>query len=283
MKFFLALLAVAFCQEILVTREYTDYLKRTVDWEVADYEENVFRGWTVEEFQGLLGYNGLEEFEGEPISEGIVPSTIDWSGANCNHGVHDQGRCGSCWAFAIVGMLSYRCCAAKSDKGWLSPQELVSCDKNNHGCQGGSLATPMRYVQAHHGLVPETCFKYKATNYHCPTKCDNGADWKKAHVCHCTEYKTCHGDSGMKACLAVGPTTFGFQVERDFQSYKNGIYKCKGNPKIGGHAVLAMGVKDNPCHYHTKNSWGPHWGNKGYFDIACGTCKMDGGVVCTKF
>lgn len=284
MKFFLALLAVAFCHEILVTQEYTDYLKRTVDWEVVDYEDNIFRGWTVDEVKSLLGYNGFEEFEGEPISEGVTPSSIDWSGANCDHGVKDQGRCGSCWAFAIVGMMSYRCCAVKGDHGWLSPQELVSCDKGNHGCQGGYLESPMRYIKNAGGLVKESCFPYKAANLACPGKCADGKDWKSAHVCHCTAYKTCGGgDAGMKACLAIGPTTFGFQVERSFQSYKSGIYKCTGSGRLGGHAVLAMGRKDNPCHYHVKNSWGTGWGMRGYFDIACGTCQMQGGVVCTQF
>lgn len=289
MKFFLALLAVAFCHEMLVTQEYTDYLKRTVDWEVVDYEENIFRGWTIDEARQLLGYKGLNEFEyseADVVDNKAVPSTIDWSGANCDHGPKDQGRCGSCWAFAIVGMLSYHCCAATKDEGWLSPQELVSCDKNNFGCQGGYLDTPMRYVQAHQGLVRESCFKYKAANYHCITQCEDGSDWKKAHVCNCKKYVVCRGVAGMNACLANGPTTFGFRVQQSFFNYKSGVYKCGAGSFVGGHAVLAMGVKnanDANCYYHVKNSWGTSWGQGGYFDFACGTCQMDGGVACTQF
>jgi hypothetical protein len=284
MKFFIALLAVAYCFEPLITRDIVDYLKRTVDWEVEDYETNIFRGWTVDEVKNLLGYTGFGDDSIEPIGDVMAPSEIDWTGANCDHGSKNQGSCGSCWAFAIVGMMSYRCCAAKSDYGWLSPQELVSCDKANHGCNGGQLASPMRYIQSNKGLVPETCFPYVAANVACPHKCADKSDWVKAHVCNCVKYVSCPVNDGMEKCLASGPVTFGFRVERSFVNYKSGIYKCTGGEILGGHAVLAMGISKTPeCHYTVKNSWGPSWGENGYFKFACGTCGMEGGVACTEF
>jgi C1A family cysteine protease len=64
-------------------------------------------------------------------------------------------------------------------------------------------------------------------------------------------------------------------------NYKNGIYKCDCTDYIGGHAVLVMGYSDTPkCHYHIRNSWGPAWGDKGYFKMFCDTCKIEGGSVC---
>ena len=280
-----ALISAVFCQEMAVTREMTDYLKRTVDWEVVDYEDNVFRGWTVEEFNALLGYiPDEEEYYPEYESDTPVPLSIDWSGANCDHGPKNQGSCGSCWAFAVVGMVSSKCCLMKADHGWLSPQELVSCDKANHGCQGGGLTSPMNYVNKNKGLVSDKCFPYVAKNIPCPTKCKDGSDWKKAHVCHCSKYEVCRNPDGMKKCLAKGPTTFGFRVCSSFRNYKSGIYKCDCTSYLGGHAVLAMGFSDKPeCHYIVRNSWGPAWGDKGYFKIACNTCKIEGGVTCTQF
>eukprot|EP00826_Nyctotherus_ovalis_P055664 TRINITY_DN7414_c0_g1_i7.p1 TRINITY_DN7414_c0_g1~~TRINITY_DN7414_c0_g1_i7.p1 ORF type:complete len:236 (-),score=35.17 TRINITY_DN7414_c0_g1_i7:134-841(-) len=217
-------------------------------------------------------------------SDVLAPSTIDWSRTNCDHGVKNQGPCGSCWAFAMVGMLSYRCCVATGDKGWLSTQELLSCDKEDSGCQGGGIDTPIEYIKANKGLVTEKCFPYQASNIPCPGKCKDGSDWKRAHVCNCVEFKRCHGTDGMKKCLASGPTTFGFDVQQSFMHYKGGIYKCDDSRALGGHAVLAMGVSEKPeCHFVVKNSWGGHWGKKGYFKFACGTCQMDGGVTCVKF
>ena len=279
-----ALISAVFCQEMLVTQEMTDYLKRTVDWEVVDYEDNVFRGWTAEEFDSILGYTPGEEFYPEYEIEGSVPSSIDWTGANCDHGPKNQGACGSCWAFAATGMVSDRCCLMKADKGWLSPQELVSCDKMDSGCQGGGLDTPLDYIKQNHGLVPDECFPYIARNSACPNKCKDGSDWKKAHVCDCTSYSICNNPNGMKKCLANGPATFGFYVCSSFMYYKSGIYKCDCTKYRGGHAVEAMGFSETPeCHYIVKNSWGATWGDKGYFKISCTTCNMVGGVACTNF
>jgi len=286
MKLFIGLLAITLCQEMLITREKTEKLKATVDWEVQDYENNVFHGWTIEEFDAMLGYiKRNKEVKLESVADDtVIPLSIDWSKANCDHGVKNQGSCGSCWAFAIVGMLSYRCCAMSNDKGWLSPQELVSCDDDNYGCRGGDLFTPIDYIKNNKGLVPDECFPYKAKDLPCPTRCADGSDWSAAHVCNCARYLDCDTISKMKHCLVTGPATFGFDVEESFMYYKSGIYKCDGNKFRGRHAVVAMGYSDTPeCHYVAKNSWGNAWGDKGYFKIACNTCEIDGGIACERF
>ena len=281
----LALISGIFCSEMLVTREYTEQLKRTATWEVQDYENNVFRGWTVEEAKTLLGLKSLEMDESIPEFEPnlVAPAEIDWSRANCDHGPQNQGQCGSCWAFAATGMLSDRCCLGGHDHGWLSPQELVSCDKRDSGCNGGYLDRPIDYIISAGGLVPDACFPYKASNLPCPSKCADGKDWKSSHVCKCEGKASCSGTSGIKGCLAGGPVTIGFMVCKSFMSYKTGIYKCDCTSYLGGHAVLVMGHSDTPeCHYTVKNSWGPAWGDKGYFKIACTTCQLQGGSVCSK-
>jgi cathepsin B len=281
----LALIGGIFCSELLVTKEYVEQLKRTVSWVVEDYENNIFRDWTVEEAKSLLGLKSLEidEYMPEVDTSVPTPSEISWQGANCDHGPQNQGHCGSCWAFAATGMLSDRCCLGGHDHGWLSPQELVSCDKGDSGCNGGYLDKPLNYITSAGGLVPDACFPYKAQNLPCPTKCADGKDWKSSHVCKCQGIQRCSGTDGIKACLKDGPVTIGFMVCQSFMNYKGGIYKCDCTNYLGGHAVLVMGHSDTPeCHYHVKNSWGTSWGVGGYFDIACTTCRLQGGAVCSK-
>jgi cathepsin B len=58
--------------------------------------------------------------------------------AACIHPIRDQAQCGSCWAFGATEALSDRFCIAGRDV-ILSPQDLVSCDLNNYGCNGGYL------------------------------------------------------------------------------------------------------------------------------------------------
>ncbi len=286
MRFLICLLLVAavICDEMLVTKEYTDYLKRHVNWEVEEYESNIFRGWTMEEAQTLFGLESLDVSEDYPeVEHGVLPESVDWTRSACDHGPQNQAKCGSCWAFAATGMLSSRCCMDASDHGWLSPQELVSCDKGSMGCKGGYLNTPITYFIRHGGLVPDACFPYKAVNTACPTKCVDGSDWTSAHVCKCSSSKACSGTAGISNCLKSGPTVIAFRVCRSFMTYKSGIYKCDCTSYIGGHAVLAMGYGSTPsCHFHVRNSWGTNWGQAGYFDIACGTCLIQGGPICSK-
>ncbi len=285
--FFLVLLGVfAACSEkMVVTKEYTDYLKKHVTWEVQEYEDNIFRGWTLDEAKNFLGLTDMNvDMEGAPQAEQVtLPGAVNWAGANCDHGVKNQGACGSCWAFAAAGMISDRCCIQSRDMGWLSPQELVSCDKRSYGCYGGSLTSPLTYMQQNGGLVPEACFPYNGQNSACPTKCASGAAWASSHVCKCNKVVNCYGTLGIKNCLMKGPVSVAFAVCQSFMSYKSGIYNCDCTSYIGGHATVAMGYSDTPsCNFYVKNSWGKYWGINGYFNMACGTCSLTGGPACEQ-
>ena len=280
-------LALGYClddNDLVVTRAYVDYLKRHVSWDVENYENNVFRGWTIGEIKQFLGLIDLNTaVKGAPDVKLMksIPSAVNWAGSQCDHDVKSQGSCGACWAFVAANMLSDRCCMEQSDKGWLSIQELISCDNASFGCYGGSLSAPVRYMQAHKGLVPEKCYSYIARKEDCPTKCENGDDWTKAHVCNCNKIENCRNTLGIKNCLVTGPVPIGFSVCQSFMSYRKGIYKCDCESYIGNHATLVVGYSDKPeCHYHVKNSWGTGWGMNGYYDMACESCRIAGGPIC---
>ena len=291
--FLLLLIPLSLCEELLVSKQYTEYLKKRVSWEVADYDENVFKGWTVEEAGSLLGAvspmldTGIDVAQVEP--DYALPSSIDWSGAGCDHGVKNQGKCGSCWAVATAGMLSDRCCLQGNDKGWLSAQELVSCDKKNNGCSGGWCTWALDYVRSVNGLVQEACLPYEAMDKPCSKQCIDGKPWEASHVCNCPAYKMCVGVESMKTCLKTGPITAAFGVCKSFFSYKSGVYRCdcQGN-YVGLHAILIMGYSSSAgCSYRVRNSWGVSWGIQGYFDINCNECGIsgtyaNGNVMCEK-
>lgn len=277
----LALLVASIYAEMLVTKEYTDYLKRHVSWEVQEYEDNVFRGWTVEEAKMFLGATLPEEMEYVPTTEekANLPAELSWAGASCDHGVRNQGQCGSCWAFAVSGMLSDRCCLNGHDHGWLAPQELVNCDKKSQGCNGGWCTWALDYVVSAKGLVHDACLPYTARNGACPKTCADGKDWVGSHVCTCPNgYKQAISVEQIKTALTTGPVAVAFGVCNSFFSYKTGVYKCDCNGRyVGLHAVLAVGYKAEPeCNWYVRNSWGTSWGNQGYFNIGCTQCGMDG-------
>ena len=283
MKVLLIAILVVAClaEEFAVSKAYTDYLKKHVSWEVEDYETNVFRGWTVEESTLLLG--DMPSDLADVIDNTIVvkkpqnmPESLDWRGNECIHSIGLQGFCGSCWAFTVAGVVSDRCCLAGKDHGWLSPQELVSCDTAvNEGCDGGDRTLAMQYVQAH-GLVPEECFPYQYYDhkYPCKGKCENKQPWADAHVCKCKNVIPCTGAEGILACLANGPVAAGIVVYADFFYYKKGIYRWdKKSAFRGYHAIRLVGY--TPEYWTCANSWGDDWGEKGYFRIGKGECKIE--------
>ena len=274
------LISVSLCQELIVTKAYTDYLKKHVTWEVVNYEDNIFRGWTVEEYERILGDHTTITEATIPLGSfdpSTLPATIDWSkDEKCFHEIRDQGKCGSCWTFSVAGTVADRCCLQGIDHGWLAPQELVSCDKNCEGCNGGDRNVAMQYV-ALNGLVPEACYPYLAVDKPCPSKCVNGNEWANSHVCKCTNIVNCNGVDKLRKCLTTGTVATGMIIYRDFHYYKSGIYHWdKKSPLSGYHAIRTVGYGDQPePHWKCANSFGKDWGMNGFFLIGVGEVGID--------
>lgn len=279
------LILACFADQIAVTKEYADYLKRHVSWEVQEYEDNIFKGWTDSEIKHILGDHPMNEmaYAQKFVSDDNVkmPASLDWAGANCVHNVRNQGSCGSCWAFSVAGVVSDRCCLHESDHGWLAPQELVSCDKENDGCDGGDRTAATEYV-IKNGLVHEECYPYKAADSPCAKKCADGKDWAQSHVCKCKKYEICQGSASLIKCLATGPVAVGMKVYGDFLHYKSGIYRWDKKSDLKGyHAIRMVGYGED--FWNCANSWSENWGEKGYFRIGKGECDIEtrSPVICT--
>ena len=134
-----------------VTPEYVEYLKKIATWEVADYEDNVFKRWTLSEFQELIGDHKPDQVFDATLVEtkSYLPSSVNWANSECIHKILNQKNCESCWAFAAAA--SDKCCIENYPKyyGWLPPQELLSCDKGddeNNNCNGGYALNAFSYI-----------------------------------------------------------------------------------------------------------------------------------------
>lgn len=285
----LCLMLVISCvlsQKMIVTKAYTDYLIKHVTWDVVDYEDNIYRGWTTEEATSLLTpYLYEEDLSVQTVetsnNSDNFPSSLSWKNARCDHGVMPQGLCAGGWAIATAGMLSDRACLEKHEYGWLSPQELISCDTDNQGCDNGWPSAAIKYVKANRGLVPNVCYPYKGIGIICNKTCEDGKkDWKQEHVGTCGgNYISCLMVEGVKSCLRSGPVTATMGVCQSFYYYMSGVYHCDcGNNYMGLHSVLIMGYAStkNESYWDVRNSWDVTWGNKGYFQIEVKSCGIHG-------
>lgn len=73
----------------------------------------------------------------------------------------DQGSCGSCWAFSAVGAVESYLRIKKINTDELSEQQLVDCDTNSYGCDGGFPDLAIGWA-AKKGLVKASEYPYVA-------------------------------------------------------------------------------------------------------------------------
>ena len=214
-----------------------------------------------------------------------VPSSFDsrtkWG--TCVHPIRNQEKCGSCWAFGSSEALSDRFCIASNGSVdvVLSPQELVSCDKSDMGCNGGWLNKAWSFLEQK-GLPTDSAYPYNS---------GGGASGTCKSVSS-TFYK-CQSGSVVEATTPEqikseiyknGPMETAFTVYQDFMSYKSGVYHHTTGSMLGGHAikVLGWGNEDGMDYWLCANSWGPSWGLDGFFKIKQGDCGIDQAVyACT--
>jgi cathepsin B len=206
--------------------------------------------------------------------------------------IMDQGRCGSCWAFSASEVATDRICIASDGEfqKQLSPQDLVSCDKKDYGCNGGYLDKSMEHI-VKEGIRTLECYPYvsgsgrepKCETSGCPNEKSEDDDTKY----HLKEFHDCAGAKTIeKEVEKDGPVNVGFYVYQDFFSYKKGVYQHKSGGLAGGHAVKIMGFgkEGNTQYWHVANSWGSSWGMDGFFRILRGNdeCNIESQCVTGK-
>jgi C1A family cysteine protease len=82
-----------------------------------------------------------------------------------------------------------------------------------------------------------------------------------------------HDVTSIKTVLASNlPIVIGIQLFASFESPEvaaSGIVQMPiaGERHLGGHAVLIVGYNDAYSVFIVRNSWGPEWGQGGYFTI----------------
>jgi len=202
-----------------------------------------------------------------------LPTSFDWRTKGAVNDVKNQQQCGSCWAFATVANVEGAAFVATKKLVSLSEQELVDCDKatGDVGCGGGLPSNAFKdMIQNKIGLETESAYPYTAAN----GKCQAAASKEVAFIGNWTAIST-DEDQIAAALMQYGPLAIGINAG-PMQFYSGGISKpwkilCNPAKLDHGVAIVGFGEESGTKYWTIRNSWGPSWGEKGYYRIIRGT------------
>jgi C1A family cysteine protease len=222
-----------------------------------------------------------------------VPASYDWRQPDQGRpvgvtAVKDQGQCGSCWAFSATEEVESAWILAGHAAVDLAPQQTVSCDTTDGGCNGGDTVSAYAYMEKN-GVEAEksypytsgasgdsgTC-KYKSSEvvakissfvYATPS-CDNACNRQDETQLAASLYNS----APVSICVDAEP----------WQSYTSGILTAASGCKMAysdlDHCVqlVGFGVDADVPFWSVRNSWAADWGEAGYIRLKRGdnTCGV---------
>lgn len=279
------------------------------DLGTAEFGVTRFSDLTEEEFGQLYGHQraagGVPSVGREVGSEERgtpLPPTCDWrKAAGVISPIRDQRDCKCCWAMAAAGNIEalWAISHSHSHSVQVSVQEMLDCGRCGDGCKGGFVWDAFITVLNNSGLASEKDYPFEGT--------------VRAHRCLAKRYKKVawiqdflmlrDDEQIIAQYLATqGPITV--TINRILlHHYKKGVIRATPatcDPQYVDHSVLLVGFgrstaeegqqaerlrspsRPRPRHsipyWILKNSWGPAWGEEGYFRLhrgsnACGITK----------
>ncbi len=218
---------------------------------------------------GLLhkpqAYKGLGETHVKLADCENLPEEFDLRKLGTVTAIKDQGSCGSCWSFSKTASLESAILANGGKSMDLSEKELLTCDRNNYGCDGGLLN--QKEYQVVHGQGLESDFPYspsdgpcksipvavKATEFVMVGSSNRSPNLKEVkcalYKSHTVPWITVAAEGNWGQAPSTEDTMFR-SCGRGQTNHAIGIVGWK---KINGKEGLII-----------RNSWGMGWGAKGY-------------------
>ena len=201
-------------------------------------------------------------------------TSVDWRTKGAVTYVKNQGQCGSCWAFSTTGNIEGQWFLSGNSLTSLSEQELVSCDTNDDGCDGGDPSSAYQWLIDYQGgkIATETSDPYESGGGSSPG-CYGYGDAGATII----SYEALLGDESYMAswCAQNGPISICIDAS-SFQSYMGGIMTdCEAFSV--DHCVLIAGFDATNIipYWIIKNSWGSSWGEEGYARVQMYTNQCD--------
>ncbi len=207
-------------------------------------------------------------------------SWLDVAGESFVTPVRNQEFCAACTAFGSVAAIetaAHLAIGVPCDRSQpsalpaLSAAQVFFCSPGDHSCKTGwTIEGALDYCRDT-GVVPAESFPFvpglKPSRFR--------PEWNDK-VTRISGYDALSSVEAMKQWLSrSGPLIGIMNVYLDFCLYGHGVYSHVLGPAVGSHAVCCIGYDDEIEAWLCKNSWGPLWGEHGFFWIGYGECGID--------
>jgi len=202
-------------------------------------------------------------------------TAIDWVAAGKTTPIKNQEQCGSCWAFSATETIESAILIASGSVQEGAPQEIVDCDTNDQGCNGGDPAEAMQWVISQGGQDTESCYPYTGQDGTCASSSCTPTN-KISSVGSVSQ-----SESAIYSALQGMPPSICCDASA-WQNYNGGILTADQCGDNVDHAIQLTGYQPSQGGYWVvRNSWGADWGESGFIWLQYGqnTCDITSEVT----
>jgi len=246
----------------------------------ASFGYTKFADWSREEFASLLGTTTQPKHSNNRLPQAIPQKGIDWVAKGCVTPPKNQGQCGSCWVLSAVATVESNNLVLGRPMTIGSSQEVLDCDNDGEGCNGGDPEQALDWILSQGGLVPESCYPDHHQNEPCQSdKCRVSPNLNLTAV-----IPVAGNELAMYNALTKGPLSITHNAD-NWQYYTGGVLPASGCGKDVDHSAELVGYSPEDGGYWIDfNTWEVEWGQNGCIWLQYGhdTCAITSEVVAVR-
>jgi len=243
-----------------------------------------FADWSRDEFDSIsLKAQASPATHQLPLLDASnLPESFDWRRKGGVNPPRNQGKCGDCWAFSSVANIEgVNFVSGSKALVKLSEQQLTDCSTatGNAGCENGYPKDAFRdMIQNKYGLMSEV--EYPFTSLQGKSGECKAVPSKEVVVINGWANISSDEDQIAAALMKYGALSIAINAGVDgMEFYKSGIsapkeFECPADRINHAVNIIGFGVENGTKYWTVRNSYGPEWGEEGYYRIVRGACGV---------